>query len=178
MIKQFRYFAEDIKQLLGKHKIRILTIWLSRTFWGIFLYRLERGLFLLFGSSYKFIRILLLPIFTILQAFSNIDINYHADIKGGLVILHPSAGIVISGLSVIGKNLMLTGGNVIGARSNCKAGELQIGDNCYLGANAVVLGPIQLGNNINIAASACVVNDFPEDNEVLIGVPAKAKNRE
>lgn len=163
--------------MLGKYKVRILHIWLGRTFWGIFLYRLERGLFLTFGNSYSYVRILFVPLFNLIQAYSNIEIHYKADIKGGLLVLHPATGVVVSGLSVIGKNLTLTGGNIIGGRPDCRSGELIIGDNCELGANAVVLGPIQLGNGIKIGASACAVKDCLIDGSSLVGVPAKPVSR-
>ncbi len=109
-----------------------------------------------------------------MQAYSNLEINYKADIKGGLKVLHASAGCVVSGLSVIGENLTLTGGNIIGGRAGCRRGELVIGDNCSLGANAVILGPVRLGNDIEVSASALVVNDCSEDNCMMLGVPAKA----
>ena len=176
MIQQIKYFGQDLKRMLGKYKIRILHIWLSRVFWGIFLYRFERALYLLIGKPYELIRVLFIPIFNLIQAYSNIELNYKSDIKGGLLVLHPSTGIVISGLSVIGKNLTLTGGNIIGARPGCKYGEIKIGDNCSLGANAVILGPIELKNGINIGASACVIKDCLIDNSTLIGVPARQNN--
>lgn len=160
--------------MLGKHKIRILHIWLGRAFWGILMYRWERGMFLLFGKAYSIIRVIFIPIYNIFYAYSNVDINYRANVGPGIMILHTAPGVVISGLAVIGKNIMLTGGNVIGARPGCKQGQLEIGDNCSLGANAVVLGPVKLGNNIKIGACACVLKDFPDDNISLVGVPAKA----
>ena len=146
---------------------------MSRAFVGVFMYRFERGLFLTFGKLYSIIRILLLPIINILQAYSNLDIHYKANIKGGLFVLHPSNGIVISGKSIIGSNLTLTGGNVIGISKKCNTGEFVIGDNCSLGANAVIIGPLMLANNIRIGASACVVKSYAESNVTLIGVPAK-----
>lgn len=159
--------------MIGRQKFRVLIIWLSRAFWGIGLYRLERGLYITFGNSYKVIRIVLLPIFNLVQAFSNIDIHYKASIKQGILILHPSLGIVISGKAVIGSFLTLTGGNVIGIRKTCEKGDLIIGDNCMLGANAVILGPIYLNDTISIGALACVLNDCLESNSTLVGVPAK-----
>lgn len=178
MGQQFRYFIEDIRSMLGKHKVRILHIWLSRAFCGIFVYRLERSLHLLIGSNYKIIRVILIPIYNLLYAYSNIEINYNADIKGGISILHPSAGIVISRFSSIGRNLTLTGGNIIGSNPGATLGDIQIGNNCYLGANAVIIGPIKLGNDITVAALACVVKDCEENNMVLRGVPAAAHSRE
>ena len=173
MKSQFYFFTQDVKRLLGKYKIRILHIWLSRAFLGIFIYRLERAFFLIFGNLYSKIRILFLPFFNIIYAYSNIEINYKADIKGGILILHPAVGVVISGFSVIGENITLTGGNVIGANSFCKPGGIKIGNNCSLGANAVIIGPVVLLDNINIGASACVVKDCLKNNVTLVGVPAK-----
>ena len=62
-MKQIIYFTQDINRNLGKYKIRILHFWLSRIFWGIFLYRFERGMFLTIGKPYLVLRVLLIPIF-------------------------------------------------------------------------------------------------------------------
>jgi len=40
--------------LLGRRRVRILYVWLPRSFWGILAYRLERGLFLLIGIAAAF----------------------------------------------------------------------------------------------------------------------------
>ena len=170
---QLKYFYNDLIRMLGKNKFRIIFIWLTQCFWGIFMYRLERSLFLIFGKYYKFIRIPFIPLINIIQAYSNMDINYHADIKEGLIILHPSVGCVISGQSVIGKNLTLVGGNIIGVKRKTKINEFVIGNNCTLGANATIVGPVLLGNNINIGASTCVTKNFLDNNLVLVGTPAK-----
>lgn len=173
MIQQLKYFGEDVKRMLGKHKSRILYIWLTRSFWGLLSYRVDRGFYLLLGRLWAFIRILFMPLIYCIQAFSNLDINYKADIKGGILVLHPSVGVVVSGHSIIGRNLTLTGGNVIGGRGGTEYGGIQIGDNCGLGANAVILGPIKLGHSINVGSLACVVKDCLVDGTTLVGVPAK-----
>jgi serine O-acetyltransferase len=175
MRQQMSFFLVDLRRMLGKQKSRILYIWLSRVFWGIFSYRLDRGLFLLLGKSYKYIRIILIPFFNLWNAYSNIDINYKAVIGKGLIVLHPSMGIVISGKSLIGDGLTLTGGNVIGAKAGCDYGDLIIGNNCSLGANAVIIGPIKLANNITIGALACVLNDCETNDVLLVGIPAKPR---
>lgn len=172
MKNQIFYFWEDMQRMLGKQKVRIIFIWLSRAFWGIGLYRFERSLYLLFGKYYKGIRIFFIPFYNIIQAYSNIDIHYHADIKGGIAILHPSIGIVISGQAKIGENISLTGGNVIGIKEKCEPNSFIIGKNCSLGANAVILGPIKISDNITIGASACLLKDCLIDGSVLVGVPA------
>ena len=176
MKQQFLYFLKDLRRMLGKQKSRILFIWLSRSFAGVILYRIERGFFLTFGNFYTVIRILFLPIINLIQAYSNIDIHYKADIKGGLSVLHPSMGIVISGKSIIGYNFTLTGGNVIGINKTTEKGSFIIGNNCELGANAVVLGPILLTDNIKIGALACVVKDCLSSHVTLVGIPAQIKD--
>lgn len=175
MKQQLIYFGQDVRRMLGKRKSRIFYIWLSRSFAGIFLYRIERGLLITFGKFYEILRILFLPIINLIQAYSNLDINYKADVKGGLSILHPSMGIVISGKSIIGVNLTLTGGNVIGLNEKCEKGDFVIGDNCNLGANAVILGPLKLSDNIKIGALACVTKDCFESDVTLIGIPAQIR---
>lgn len=179
-MSQFSYFISDLKRMLGKHKVRVIYVWLSRSFWGIFQYRIERSLFLVLGKSYSFIRVPFVPFLNLLQAYSNIDIHYKADIKKGISILHPSVGVVISGQSIIGENLTLTGGNVIGVHKKCKKGTFIIGNYCSLGANATIIGPVILEDKITVGASACVVKSCLEAEAILIGVPAqmltKAKN--
>lgn len=177
MILQFRFFLQDVRRMLGKRKVRIVYIWLSRSFAGIFLYRTERSLFLTFGKFYEVIRILFLPLINLIQSYSNLDIHYKADIKGGISVLHPSMGVVISGKSIIGYNLTLTGGNIIGINKKCDIGEFVIGDNCNLGANAVILGPVKIGNNIKVGALACVTKDFFGSGTTLVGVPAEIKSK-
>lgn len=172
-MRQFNCFLKDIKRMLGKHNVRILHVWLSRSFWGILLYRFERSMFLMLGKYYGFIRVPFLPFLNLIQAYSNIDIHYKADIKEGISILHPSVGVVISGQSIIGRNLTLTGGNIIGVTKKCEKGTFVIGDNCTLGANATVMGPLVLSEKTMIGASACVVKSCLQPNKVLMGVPAK-----
>lgn len=170
---QLKLFIKDVRRMLGKHKIRILHIWLSRIFIGVLSYRLERSLFLVFGRAYGVIRVPFIPIFNLLQAYSNIDIHYKANIKGGLLVLHPSIGCVISGQANIGENLTLTGGNIIGSKMSDSQDRFILGDNCTFGANATLIGPLQLANNILVGASACVIKSCLVDGSVLVGVPAK-----
>lgn len=88
------------------------------------------------------------------------------------MILHPTLGIVINGITIAGKGLVLTGGNLIGARGKVETGYLVLGDDINMGANAVILGPAKIGNQVRIGAGAVVIHDAP-DKAVLVGVPAK-----
>lgn len=169
---QFIYFLRDVNIILGENKLRFFILFFTRQFWGLFSYRLDRQLFLLLKKTYLIFRIPLSPFFFILQVISNMDIHYKADIQGGISVWHPAAGIVISGKSVVGKNLTLTGGNFIGTRKPINFGEISIGDNVYLGANAIILGPIKLGSDIRIGALALVVDDCLKNGVTIIGSKA------
>ncbi|MDH7912989.1 DapH/DapD/GlmU-related protein [Winogradskyella sp. SYSU M77433] len=119
------------------------------------------------------IRILYLPFSFVFQIISNIDIHYKADIRGGVLIHHPALGIVVNGVCIIGSNITLTGGNVLGINKSCEKGDFTIGNDCNLGANATIIGPLKLGDKIKVGANACVVNSYTDSELVLVGVPAK-----
>jgi acetyltransferase-like isoleucine patch superfamily enzyme len=51
-------------------------------------------------------------------------------------------------------------------------GPIRIGNDCWIGTNAVILPGVQLGNNVIVAAGAVVTKSFPS-NVVIAGVPAK-----
>lgn len=170
---QLRFLYHDVLRLVGRKKVRFLYFFLTRTFAGVFIYRIERLFFLIFKDLYPGIRLLFLPLILLFQSYSNIDIHYKANIAGGLLILHPAVGCVISGQAKIGKNLTVTGGNVIGI-TKTKKGHFIIGNNCTLGANATIMGPLCLKDYITIGANACVTKSFDKNNMTLVGVPARA----
>lgn len=48
----------------------------------------------------------------------------------------------------------------------------RIGDDVFVGSGARILGPVVVGDNCMIGANAVVVKDIPKDS-VAVGVPAK-----
>ena len=174
-LHQFTYLAEDLKSVVNRRSWRWISIWCTGVTYVLVSYRLDRLGFLLFKKAWSVIRICFFPFSIIFHILgSHHEIHYTADIGGGFKILHSALGLVIAGNTIAGKGLLLTGGNCIGARAHIKYGDLVIGDDVSLGANAIVLGPIRIGNHVRIGAGAVVVDDAP-DNVVLVGVPAKAK---
>lgn len=87
----------------------------------------------------------------------------------GLTIFH-SGEIIVSGISKCGKNLRLHGNNCIGNKGVDGVAPI-IGDNCDIGFGAVVIGDISLGNDIKIGANAVVTKNFNEG--TLVGIPAR-----
>ena len=89
----------------------------------------------------------------------------------GLSIAHYGA-IVVNTTARIGKNCRIHEGVTIGATG--KNGQAAtIGDNCFLATGAKVIGDIQLGNDIAVGANAVVTKSFLENGITLGGVPAK-----
>jgi hypothetical protein len=55
--------------------------------------------------------------------------------------------------------------------------DIHVGENCWIGMNAVVLPGVILGNRTIVAAGAVVVRSFPEGNIVIGGIPARELKR-
>ena len=52
-------------------------------------------------------------------------------------------------------------------------GEIVIGENCWIGANSVILSGVQLGRGTVVAAGSVVSQSFPHGSVLIGGVPAK-----
>lgn len=87
----------------------------------------------------------------------------------GLSIAHYGP-IVINTKAKLGNNCRIHVGVNIGEK-NGKAPT--IGNNCYLGPGAKLFGNIVLGDNIKIGANAVVNKSFIQSNISLAGIPAK-----
>ncbi len=89
----------------------------------------------------------------------------------GLAIPHYGL-IIVNSNAKIGENCRIHAGVNIGASGGVPIAPL-IGNNVYLGPGAKVYGDIKIGNNIAIAANAAVGSSFEEENIVIGGIPAK-----
>lgn len=135
---QLTYFASDVKRMLGKHKVRIVYVWLSRSFWGILQYRLERSLFLvLVGKSYSFVRVPFVPLLNLIHAYFNIGIHYKADINKGT--------FVIGNQCSLGANATVIG-------------PVILGDNITVGASACVVKSCLTSQSVLIGVPAKIQN--------------------
>lgn len=87
----------------------------------------------------------------------------------GLSIAH-TGNIVINSQAKIGKNCRIHMGVNIGSN---KGKAPILGDNVYIGPGAKIFGEIEIGNNIIVGANAVVNKSCLVDHAVLAGVPAK-----
>lgn len=54
----------------------------------------------------------------------------------------------------------------------CRHGKIEIHDNVYIGADAIINMGVTIGSNVIVAAGAIVTHDVP-DNSVVAGIPAR-----
>ncbi|MBQ2961240.1 MAG: serine acetyltransferase [Oscillospiraceae bacterium] len=112
-----------------------------------------------------------------LSALTHIQIHESTRIGEGFYIGHYGR-ILINPQAVLGKNVNIATGVSIGqenrgARKGCPV----IGDEVWIGTNAVVVGNINIGNDVLIAPLAYVNFDVP-DHSIVLGNPAKIIHRE
>lgn len=81
--------------------------------------------------------------------------------------------LVINPDTVIGKNCNIAQGVTIGQQNRGKnEGTPVIGDEVWVGANAVIVGAVTIGNNVLIVPNSYINFDVPP-NSVVLGNPAK-----
>lgn len=88
----------------------------------------------------------------------------------GRIIINPNA--------ILGNNINIATGVVIGQENRGKRkGTPIIGNECWIGPNAVIVGNIRIGNDVLIAPLSYVNFDVP-DHSIVIGNPAKIISKE
>lgn len=162
------------------HKYKIygsgffVIVFLTQGFWATFQYRCAHLVFKAI-RIHPFRKILMVPFYfwqKAIEIITGISIPASASIGHSFYIGH-FGGIVLNAKTVIGSNCNISQGVTIGVSgTEERRGVPEIGDNVYIGANAVIAGKIKVGNNCLIGACSLVNKDLP-DNSVAVGVPAK-----
>ncbi|SFM56258.1 DapH/DapD/GlmU-related protein [Methanolobus profundi] len=101
-------------------------------------------------------------------------IGYNSIFAATPTLPHGINGIFISGNAVIGKNCVIFQNTTIGSNTlpdSKGLGSPTIGDNCYIGAGAVIIGNINIGNNCRIGANTTVFQDIPDNSVVISSKP-------
>lgn len=105
----------------------------------------------------------------IIYYLSNCAISYKAKIGKGTALGYGGIGCVIHAQAIIGENCKISQ-NVTIAAKNGKAPK--IGNNVFIGANSVIIGDVELGDNCFVGALSLVNKSFPA-NIIIVGSPAK-----
>ena len=113
----------------------------------------------------------------IARFFTGIEIHPGATIGRGLFIDH-GMGVVIGETSIIGNNVTLFQGCTLGGTGK-ETGKRHptLGDNIVVGTGAKILGNIEIGSNSYIGANAVVIKSVPS-NSTVVGVPGRITKQE
>jgi serine O-acetyltransferase len=172
-------FKTDMKRLFRNNKTyysKIKIFLITQGAWAITIYR--AGSWCHKNKKNFFIRVIM-PFLTIIQKFveilTGIVLPFTTEIGKGLFISH-FGNIIISHKVIIGDYCNISHEVTIGQSG--RGGEQKtpiIGDRVYIGPGAKIFGDIKIGNNVAIGANAVVNKDLP-DNAVAVGVPAIIKS--
>ncbi len=140
--------------------------------WVMWVYRLGRWRY-----SIRF-RLLRLPfsfLYRILKLWSQIltgiDLPCEVVVGRRFRIEH-FGGIIVSGDTVFGDDVVIRNGVTIGLRRTGVRGAPVIGNRVDIGTGAVILGDIRIGDDVAVGANAVVLQDVPP-NSLAVGVPAR-----
>ncbi len=102
---------------------------------------------------------------------TGIEIHPGATIGKNFFIDH-GTGVVIGETSIIGDNVTIFHGVTLGGTGNEKGVKRHptIGNNVFIGSGAKILGNISIGDNCKIGANAVVLKDVPK-NKTVVGIP-------
>lgn len=145
--------------------------------WVMWVYRFGRWRY---GIRWRWLRMpfsfLYKLLFVFVQILTGIELPCEVQIGRRFRIEH-FGEIIISGDVVLGDDVVVRNGVTIGLRNTGVRGSPVIGDRVDIGAGAKILGNIKIGNDVAIGANAVVLTDVP-DNSIAVGVPAVIKPRQ
>ena len=110
---------------------------------------------------------------SIARVFTGVEIHPGASIGKNLFIDH-GQGVVIGETSVIGNNVLIYHQVTLGGTGNDKGAvrHPSVCDNVMIASGAKILGNIHIGTNAKIGANAVVLKDVPA-NATAVGIPAR-----
>lgn len=163
---------ENIKSDLHAHGGK----WSSQGFWALLVYRFGQWRYSIRTPILrKPLSLIYKILFKLIQIVTGIELPCEVKVGPNFVIDHYGS-IVISGYASFGANCRVRTGVVVGLKNLEEPGAPDIGDNVDIGTGAKLLGNIRIGNNVIIGANAVVISDVP-NNSIAVGVPATIKPR-
>jgi serine O-acetyltransferase len=164
----FANLKEDLKTHKGD--------WSCQGFWVMIVYRFGRWRYTIkSGLIRKPFSLLYKILYKFIQVITGIELPCEVVVGRNFRIDH-FGGIIISGFATFGDNCVIRDGVTVGLRRVDDPVAPQIGNNVDIGTGAKVLGDITIGDDVVIGANAVVLVDVPS-NSIAVGVPAKIKSR-
>jgi len=169
----FQLIHSDYKKYYKYGGNFVSIVFLTQGFWAVFQYRIANLIYR--RINVPLIRQLLLLFMIawqkLIEMSTGISIPASAKIGASFYIGH-FGGVILNAKTIIGNNCNISQGVTIGISGiEDSRGVPIIGNNVYIGANAVVAGKIKIEDNVLVGACSLVNKDVFE-NEVVIGVPA------
>jgi serine O-acetyltransferase len=106
------------------------------------------------------------------RLFTGVEIHPGAQIGKSFFIDH-GMGVVVGETAIVGDNVLLYQGVTLGGTGK-ETGKRHptLGNNVVVGAGAKILGNITIGDNSYIGANAVVIKDVPA-NSTVVGIPGR-----
>ncbi len=146
--------------------------WSSQGFWVMIVYRFGRWRYTIknslvrkpFSALYKFF-------YKIVQILTGIELPCEVPVGENFRIEH-FGDIIISGYASFGADCIVRNGVTVGLKNIEEKVAPKIGSKVNIGAGAKILGNITIGDNVDIGANAVVITSVPDDS-IAVGIPAK-----
>lgn len=122
------------------------------------------------GCNHRFLRKIYLRIHYLYLQKYGAFIGHHAHFDSEPCFPHNLFGIFIAGGARIGNNCVIFHQVTIGANSipfSKGVGSPTIGNDCYIGAGAMIVGAVKIGDNCRIGANCVVTVDVPPNSIVV-----------
>lgn len=147
-------------------------VFFTQGFWAIVQYRLAHSVYKMrFPIVKQLLQLIMLLWQKVIEITTGISIPASVKIGHSFYIGH-FGGIILNAKTIIGNNCNISQGVTIGVSGQGeKRGVPVIGNDVYIGANAVLAGKISVQNNAVIGACSLVTTDV-EEHAVMLGVPA------
>lgn len=108
------------------------------------------------------------------RLLTGVEIHPAADLGRRVVIDH-GMGVVIGATAEVGDDVLIYHGVTLGSRRPTTGKRHPtVGDDVLLGANATVLGPVEIGDDCRVGAGAVVVESQPPG-ATVVGDPASRR---
>lgn len=174
-------FRTDLARYQAYHPDRsaLSSLLLNQGLWALLQYRVTRGLY--DSAMPSFLKRPLLVFCVswqkLIEVLTGIELPYRATVAPGLFIAH-FGPLLIHPDVVIGAGCSLCQGVTLGVSGRGpQRGVPTLGERVYVGANAVIAGNLNVGDDALVSANALVIRDVAPG-AVVMGNPAKVVSYE
>lgn len=159
---------ENIREDLKTYNYR----WSRQGFWVMIVYRYGRWRYTIKNRIIRMPFSLLYHIlFKVIQILTGIELPCEVKVGKNFLIEH-FGDIIVSGYAVFGDDCIIRNGVTVGLKNIDHPAAPHLGNKVNIGAGAKLLGDITIGDDVDIGANAVVIQNVPS-HSIAVGVPAK-----